>query len=223
MTTTQKTKTNPTIRGDLSIHMAKQDLRREMRERRAAIPPADADRAAFAACSAALMLPVWERVRTAALYLAIRDELDAGPLERALRHRGISVVLPRVVPGPRELLHFHRIEGLSNGDALMTGPMGLLEPRSDTPEVPLSSIDLFVLPGLAFDPRGARLGWGRGHYDATLAAAAGALRVAYAFEVQIVPAVPESAGDERVDVLVTEAGARETGARPPEAPWRVRS
>ncbi len=133
--------------------------------------------------------------------------------------RGITVVLPRVVPGPREPLHFHRTDG---DDALVNGPMGLLEPPSDAPEVPLSLIDLFIVPGLAFDARGARIGYGRGHFDATLAAASGALRVAYAFELQIVPAVPESAGDERVDVIVTEAGARETSARPPEAPWRVR-
>ena len=46
--------------------------------------------------------------------------------------------------------------------------------------------------------------------------------VAYSFELQIVPAVPESSGDERVDVLVTEAGVRETFARAPDAPWRVR-
>jgi 5-formyltetrahydrofolate cyclo-ligase len=152
--------------------------------------------------------------------LALRDELDASPLQRALAERGVTVVLPRVKPGPRELLHFHRVDG---DCALVAGPMGLLEPSSDAPEVPLTAIDVFIVPGLAFDERGARIGYGRGHFDATLAAAAGALRVAYAFELQIVPAVPESAGDERVDVIVTEAGVRWTGARSPEAPWRVRS
>jgi 5-formyltetrahydrofolate cyclo-ligase len=210
-----------TTRGALPIQMAKQDLRRDMRERRAAISPDEADRAAAAACTHALALPVWERARTVALYLAVRDELDAGPLERALTERGLTVVLPRVVAGPGELLHFHRIE---NGlQSLVSGPMGLLEPPADAPEAPLSTIDVFVVPALAFDPRGGRLGWGRGHFDATLAAAPGALRLGYAFELQIVPAVPESAGDERVDVIVTEQGARATGARPPEAPWRVRT
>jgi 5-formyltetrahydrofolate cyclo-ligase len=208
-----------TTRGALSIQMAKQDLRREMREKRAAIPAAEAARARVAACEAALSLPVWDRVRTCAMYLALRDELDAGPLQRELTTRGITVVFPRVVPGPRELLHFHRIDG---DCTLVAGPLGLLEPPSDAPEVPLSAIDLFIVPGLAFDARGARIGYGRGHFDATLAAAAGALRVAYAYEIQIVPAVPESAGDERVDVIVTEAGARATKARAPEAPWRVR-
>jgi 5-formyltetrahydrofolate cyclo-ligase len=199
--------------------MAKQFLRREMRERRAAIPAALAASAAEAACAAALTLPQLTKVKTVAMYLALRDELDASPLQRALTERGITVVLPRVVPGPRELLHFHRIDG---DCVLVSGPMGLLEPPSDAPEVPLSAIDLFIVPGLAFDSRGARIGYGRGHFDATLAAAAGALRVAYAYEIQIVPAVPESAGDERVDVIVTEAGARATMARAPEAPWRVR-
>jgi 5-formyltetrahydrofolate cyclo-ligase len=209
-----------TTRGALSTQMAKQDLRREMRERRAAISSDEAARAALAAADVALTLPAWAQVKTAALYLAIRDELDVRPLERALTARGITVVLPRVKPGPRELLHFHRID--DGPDALVRGPMGLLEPAADAPEVALNAIDLFIVPGLAFDERGARLGWGRGHFDATLAAASGALRVAYAFELQIVPAVPESAGDERVDAIVTEKGVRLTGARPPEAPWRVR-
>ncbi len=205
--------------GALAIQTAKQDLRREMRERRTAVPADLAACAAEAACAVALALPVWSRVRVAALYRAVRNELDARPLERALAERGVTVVLPRVGAGPGELLHFHRVDAEA---ALVPGSLGLIEPLADAPEVPVSAIDLFIVPGLAFDARGARLGWGRGHFDATLAAAAGALRVAYAYELQLVPAVPESSGDERVDVIVTESGARDTNARPPEAPWRVR-
>ena len=216
MTTTQ------TTTGAQAIRMAKQDLRREMRERRSALPDADAVRAAATTAQHALSLPIWDRVRTVAMYRAIRKELDAAPLEQALVARGITVVLPRVIAGHGELLHFHRTDGEAADAQLVSGPMGLLEPPSDAPAVPLSTIDVFILPGLAFDTRGARLGWGRGHFDATLAAAPGALRVGYAFELQIVPAVPESAGDERVDVLVTEMGVRQTNARSPEAPWRVR-
>jgi 5-formyltetrahydrofolate cyclo-ligase len=207
-----------TTTGVQPIRMAKQDLRREMRHRRSTLPPADAARAADEAARHALTLPVWDRVRVVASYVAIRRELDVAPLERALAARGITVVLPRVVSGHGERLHFHR----ADASTLVAGPMGLREPSSDAPEVSLDTIDVFILPGLAFDARGARLGWGRGHFDATLAAAPGALRVAYAYEIQIVPAVPESAGDERVDAIVTETGARETGARPHEAPWRVR-
>jgi 5-formyltetrahydrofolate cyclo-ligase len=80
--------------------------------------------------------------------------------------------------------------------------------------VPLAEIDLYILPGLAFDARGARLGWGRGHFDATLAATPRALRLAWAYEFQVVAAVPEGPGDERVDVIVTETSVHLTGARP---------
>ncbi len=80
-----------TTRGALPTQMAKQFLRREMRERRAAISPVAAEQAAHAAADAALALPVWERVRTAALYRALRDELDAAPLDgRARHHRGLT-------------------------------------------------------------------------------------------------------------------------------------
>jgi 5-formyltetrahydrofolate cyclo-ligase len=91
---------------------------------------------------------------------------------------------------------------------------GLLEPAADSPEALPQRIDVFVVPGLGFDARGARLGYGKGFYDSALAAAPRALRIGVAFDCQIVHEIPEHAGDQRVDVIVTETGARWTGARP---------
>jgi 5-formyltetrahydrofolate cyclo-ligase len=67
-----------------------------------------------------------------------------------------------------------------------------------------------------------RIGWGKGHYDATLALAPAALRLGVAYAFQIVPAAPESSGDERMDGILSEAGVLETGARPIASPWRAR-
>jgi 5-formyltetrahydrofolate cyclo-ligase len=91
--------------------------------------------------------------------------------------------------------------------------LGIPQPDPSTPVVPLDSIDVFLVPGLAFDLEGERLGWGRGHYDRTLVRAPEALRVGYAFELQVVDRVPVGADDQRIDVLVTETGARQAPPR----------
>ncbi len=71
--------------------------------------------------------------------------------------------------------------------------------------MPLPSIDLIAVPGVAFDASGRRLGRGGGYYDATLAQLpAGAVRVGLAFEVQIVPSVPDEQHDATLDTVVTE-------------------
>ena len=62
----------------------------------------------------------------------------------------------------------------------------------------------FVVPGLAFDRAGGRIGWGRGHYDATLAAAPNARRIGLAFECQLVAEVPHAPHDVRLHFVVTE-------------------
>jgi 5-formyltetrahydrofolate cyclo-ligase len=194
----------------------KRELRVAMRARREALSASDAARASDAACRAALALPGLTSARVVAVYRAIRHELDPLGIERALAAAGVVIALPRVGDaraGGR--LSFLRADGPTVASAF-----GVPEPAPDAPEVALSAIDAFVVPGLAFDARGARLGWGRGHYDVTLAAAPRALRVGFCHQMQLVPVVPESSGDERMDVIVTDAGAFPTGARPRTAAGR---
>jgi 5-formyltetrahydrofolate cyclo-ligase len=192
-------------------------LRRALGAARQALPKAEAEAAAQAACAHLLGLPELGTARIVGLYRAIRGEIDPAAAERSLAARGAVIALPRVAtPGPRGRLDFH---GTAHG-APVPGALGVPEPRPDAPEIPAALIDVLVIPGLGFDARGARLGWGRGHFDATLALAPRALRVGFAFALQLVPRVPESPGDERMDVIVTERGAWPTGARP-HAPWRI--
>jgi 5-formyltetrahydrofolate cyclo-ligase len=88
---------------------------------------------------------------------------------------------------------------------MVPGPIGAPEPPTWARSVPAESIDLFLVPGLAFDAAGGRLGRGGGHYDATLAAMPlRAPRIGLAFEAQIVPEVPREAHDVALDAVVTE-------------------
>jgi 5-formyltetrahydrofolate cyclo-ligase len=91
-------------------------------------------------------------------------------------------------------------------DALVAGALRTREPHPAAPAVALADLDLVFVPGVAFDAHGGRLGRGRGHYDATLAALpAGAARVGLAFDLQIVPEVPQEPHDAPLDAVVTES------------------
>jgi 5-formyltetrahydrofolate cyclo-ligase len=88
----------------------------------------------------------------------------------------------------------------------VTGHFGLREPRETAPLVELAAVSAFIVPGLAFDRAGGRIGWGRGYYDVTLAAAnPQALRIGIAFECQLVEQVPRDPHDIHLHYVVTEA------------------
>ena len=95
-----------------------------------------------------------------------------------------------------------------------SGPFSQLqEPPAGSPRVAPERIDVMLVPGVAYDGEGHRLGQGRGYYDRFLAQAPRALRLGLCHDFQLVAAVPHRAGDEPVDYIVTPEGARKTGAR----------
>ena len=140
--------------------------------------------------------------RTVLLTLPFRSEWNAMlVVERALA-AGKIVAAPRV-DAPARMLRAYRIEDLARD--VETGYRGIPEPRATCPEIALASVDWVLVPGVAFDARGGRLGYGGGFYDRLLPGAAGsAPRVAGAFEMQIVDAVPTAPHDVGVDLIVTE-------------------
>ncbi len=127
----------------------------------------------------------------------LAGEIDVRPLLLALAGRGHAVVLPRA-PEPGEGLSFHRWRP---GTALLRGRFGTMQPLCD-PLIP----DVMLVPLLAFDRGGGRLGYGGGYYDRTLAALPGCRTVACGFAAQAVEAVPVQAHDRRLDVIATEQG-----------------
>ena len=131
------------------------------------------------------------------LYAAIRSEVATDGLFAALRSLGKTVCLPRTREVPRGLV-FAVTDDL--GD-LVPGPFGIGEPAGDP--VALASIDLLVVPGLAFDRAGRRLGYGAGYYDRLLETYTGKV-VGLAYSLQLVSEVPVDRHDRSVDMIVTE-------------------
>ncbi len=136
-------------------------------------------------------------------YMAMRTEID--PLAAMAAHRGV-VGVP-VIVGAGLALRFRAWEP---GVAMVAGEFGALIPQ----EAPWVEPEVLIVPLLAFDARGYRLGYGGGFYDRTLArlrARGGVLAVGFAFAAQEVAAVPVDGFDQRLDAVVTELGAREFG------------
>jgi len=134
-----------------------------------------------------------------ALFAAKGSEVATAAIDAAARTRGLTVTYPRVI-GDGQPLAFHP----ARLDELVPAGFGLREPAADMPAIELGAIAVFFVPGLAFDRAGGRVGWGRGHYDATLAAAPSALRVGLAYDFQLVDGVPREPHDTPMHVILTE-------------------
>jgi 5-formyltetrahydrofolate cyclo-ligase len=134
--------------------------------------------------------------RVIALYRALPSECGTASLAAALQAAGKEICYPVVLPDTLAL-SFRRGLGV-----FVSGSLGVEEPTGVA--VRLSDIDLLVVPAIAVDERGGRLGRGKGHYDATLLLCA-ATAVALVFESQLVPEVPVGEHDCRVAAVCTEA------------------
>lgn len=182
----------------------KRTTRRLLLAQRDALSPAErAARAAkITAAADALLAQTVAASALVALYAGKDSEVDTAGIDAAARARGLAVAYPRVVSDETRLaFHAARI------DELVPGRFGLREPVPTAPAVELADISVFFVPGLAFDRRGGRIGWGRGYYDATLAAAPAARRVGLAYDFQLVDAVPCEAHDALIHTILTEVAA----------------
>lgn len=181
----------------MDVRQAKQALRRRVAAWRDALPEAErrADSARLAERVRAL--DGYREAGTVLLYWAIGSEPATADLIGAVLEDGKGLVMPRVADGD---LALHRVADPAAD--LAEGVWGIREPLPDRPRVAPEAVDLFLLPGLAFDARGGRLGYGRGYFDRTLTGARG-LKAALAFDGQVVARVPTGPADVAVDLVVT--------------------
>lgn len=140
------------------------------------------------------------RPRVLAMYAAKGSEVGTAAIDAAARARGVRVVYPRI-EGAERRLAFCEVAL----DEMVTGRFGIAEPHENARAIDLTEIGAFVVPGVAFDrATGARLGWGRGHYDTTLSAAPQALRIGLAFEIQMIDGIAHEPHDVAMNLIITE-------------------
>lgn len=196
--------------GSAAVEREKQTLREAMAARRAAC--SRAQRAATGSAVAAHVLALCEfaSAHTVVLYAALADEVPLDAVADAVLASDRILALPRM-QGDR--LRFARVE---QWRALVHGRFGILEPPGAAPDAALDDGDLVLLPGVAFDAQGGRLGRGGGIYDRAIAALGASPRlVGVGFGFQWVARVPMAAHDRRVDAFVCERGVTRCPRRDP--------
>lgn len=143
-------------------------------------------------------LAAWRTSHFPCVYAAMPEEAPTAPLLENCWGRGMAVVLPRIVGN---VLTLHKI---SSATELVSGVWGILEPKENAPECAPEEIDCVIVPGLAFDANGGRIGFGKGYYDELLARLdTGVARIGWAFDAQIIEKVPMAAHDARLHWVVT--------------------
>lgn len=145
---------------------------------------------------------IFKRAKVLALYHPFQNEVETRALFEAARREGKTVAYPAPSDKKEGSLVFYGIEDLAD---LKGGEGEFLRPvnKGGLKELSLPEIDLMVIPGLAFDKRGNRLGRGKGFYDKTLKHFAG-VRVGLAYSFQVTDHIPHAPWDETLHCLVTE-------------------
>lgn len=186
-----------------ALHEAKRRLRERTLAARDALP-ADARAQASAAIAAGLAaLPAFAAARCVLLTLPFGSEWDAGLLARRVLAAGQRLALPRVDRAAGTLV-LHAIADIAR--EVVAGWRGIPTPRPEVARIDPAAIDCVVAPGVAFDARGGRLGYGGGHFDRLLPLLRPDTAVlAGAFDAQIVDAVPMAAHDRHIPCIVTPA------------------
>jgi 5-formyltetrahydrofolate cyclo-ligase len=161
--------------------------------------PAGRETASRKACALLESQPLWHEAQSVLFYAPMPEELDVWPLlERALAV-GKTVLLPRFLPEQNEYAACHIRDPVKD---LRTGKFGIREPRDSCERILLKRLDLLLVPGIAFDLEGHRLGRGRGFYDRLLAVLQGPA-CGVAFDQQIVAVIPREPHDMRLNCILT--------------------
>ena len=186
-----------------------QTLKAAIRERarKSRIAQPNKDELSVLICDQFMALPEYQSARTVLWYVDAGSEVRTRhSLGKALA-QGKRIVIPWCVVATNELELFH----LQDMNELVEGAYKILEPQEDLRSLPGKTIapeelDLAMIPGTAFDLRGARMGQGKGYYDRLLARAGGAAPlVGMAFDCQIFDEIPVSSHDVFMDMVITES------------------
>ncbi len=178
-------------------------MRRVLRRRRSDLPPDDVAAASMAVLTRLLRLPVLAEARTVGGYRSIRGEIDVDGALTHVADRGATATIPRVEGASMTFVRW------TPSDRTEAGAFGIAEPVGGA-EVAFGDHDVVLVPLVAFDERGHRLGQGGGFYDRAIEGARQRpllIGVAHAF--QQVEAVPIEPWDQRLDAVVTDEAIHE--------------
>ena len=176
-------------------HDKKRLIRKDIAARKKKIPEDIAIKLSRKICDSIVQTELFQNAGCVALYYAMDDEVQTSELIEKWYEKK-KIVLP-VISG--ENINFHTYKGK---DFLNTGALCISEPVS-TELIPPEEIDLFIVPGIAFDREHNRLGRGKGYYDRYLAGINKPM-IGICFDFQLIDSVPAEKHDIRMDTIITE-------------------
>lgn len=192
-------------------------LRKTFRARRGALSPETRQRFGAAAAAHVFRSPAWRRAGRVSVYVSLPEELPTSRILAQALAEGKCLALPRLTERTQELV----LVDVVSLSGLERGPKGIRQPAAGRKVSP-RDVDLLLLPGIAFDHAGTRLGFGGGHFDRLLSGGSGPAW-GLAFSCQITPHLPRRAHDVSVAGVVTEQGfspAGQVSSRVSENPFR---
>ncbi|MBI2896987.1 MAG: 5-formyltetrahydrofolate cyclo-ligase [Deltaproteobacteria bacterium] len=195
---------------DAAREERKAELRRRMRSMRKSLPPDAVAASASAAADLLDPLPFVAAARRVGLYAPVRAEIPTTVVDRRLRARGVELYYPRVDAREARLI-FHRVD---DPGAMRPGQFEVPEPDPLAPFADLGEIDVVLVPGMAFDASGARLGYGLGMYDRVLQVRGPGVLVGFCYDFQLVTEVPAASEDRPVAWVVTDHRVVEASSIP---------
>ena len=181
--------------------LLKGDIRRRTLAARKLQPPEERESKSREICRQIAQIEEYQNAQTILFYMPIRGEANITPLLQARLREGRKCLLPKC--GDERLLELFYINDLDLD--LTIGKFNILEPCGRAIPCTAEGISVIIVPGVAFDAYGRRIGYGKGYYDRLLSSLRGKTAlIAPAFELQLVDSIPADACDMPVDYIVTE-------------------
>lgn len=186
--------------GSFNIKSDKESIRNSVAKKRSVLSDKDVKQKSSLIFNHLSTLEVFKHSKSIALYSPILKEVRTELIFDMSIHLEKEVYFPRVNSSS---LNFYRVYDL---EQLKPGEFGVMEPEPDLVKADIQNIDLFIIPGLAFDEFGNRLGFGKGYYDRALMNIPHYKKVGLAYSFQLLDSVPVDENDCGVGLIITEKG-----------------
>ncbi len=186
--------------GSFNIKEEKDSIRSYVARIRSELSDFEIDKASYQISQNLIDLDSYRLSKSIALYSPISGEVRTKYIFEAALGAEKEVYFPRVNGSS---LEFYKIQNLQQ---LKPGSFGVLEPEDGLPKADLQEIDIYILPGLAFDRSGNRLGFGKGYYDRSLIEVPDNRKIGICYSFQMHDSLPRAEHDQKVGTVVTEEG-----------------
>ncbi|MDX9872526.1 MAG: 5-formyltetrahydrofolate cyclo-ligase [Clostridia bacterium] len=184
------------------MNNAKSSLRQKIIMERFSLTPQEVEAKSRVIADRILDLPQYNEAGTLLIYLPFKNEVDTVPLIKMSRQNNKRILVPVCRPHYTLLLsEFHDFNELTSN------PYGISEPAPEfIRPIPPEEVDLAIIPGVAYDKAGYRLGYGAGYFDRFVSLLRpDCLKVAFIYDLQLLDALPSEAHDLQVDLILTES------------------